>query len=129
MWKRFPEVLSLDNTYSMNHFKLPLSQVTGQTCLGSLYNAAFGVIDNEKVEGFQFLWMRFEIWQSGHNIRIPDVAISDFDEQMKAAISDAFQWVGRFTWKHEEELLRCIQLYVIVTVMIGTPNRSAELKL
>ncbi|KAM4055484.1 MULE transposase [Hirsutella rhossiliensis] len=55
MWKRFPEIMSFDNTYNTNRFKLPLFQVTGQTCLKSVYNAAFGLIDNEKREGFQFL--------------------------------------------------------------------------
>ncbi|EWZ28288.1 hypothetical protein FOZG_17994 [Fusarium oxysporum Fo47] len=34
MWKRFPEVISFDNTYNTNRFKLPLFQATGQTCLG-----------------------------------------------------------------------------------------------
>lgn len=55
MWKRFPESLSFDNTYNTNRFKLPLFQATGQTCLGSIFNAAFGLIDNERREGFQFL--------------------------------------------------------------------------
>ncbi|KAL9567377.1 hypothetical protein ACKAV7_008452 [Fusarium commune] len=55
MWKRFPEVISFDNTYNTNRFKLPLFQATGQTCLGSVFNAAFGLIDNERREGFQFL--------------------------------------------------------------------------
>ncbi|KJZ69457.1 hypothetical protein HIM_11162 [Hirsutella minnesotensis 3608] len=40
MWKRFPEIMSFDNTYNTNRFKLPLFQVTGQTCLKSVYNAA-----------------------------------------------------------------------------------------
>ncbi|RKK08532.1 hypothetical protein BFJ68_g18584, partial [Fusarium oxysporum] len=55
MWKRFPEVISFDNIYNTNRFKLPLFQATGQTCLGSVFNAAFGLIDNERREGFQFL--------------------------------------------------------------------------
>ncbi|KFA66933.1 hypothetical protein S40285_09732 [Stachybotrys chlorohalonatus IBT 40285] len=47
MWKRFPEVISFDNTYNTNHFKLPLFQATRQTYLGMVFNAAFGLIDNE----------------------------------------------------------------------------------
>jgi hypothetical protein len=90
MWKRFPEVLSLDNTYSTNRCKLPLFQVTGQTCLGSVYNAAFGVIDNERVEEFQFLLDAIRDLAARHSIGVPDVAITDFDEQMKAAISITF---------------------------------------
>ncbi|KAJ6436342.1 ankyrin repeat domain-containing protein [Purpureocillium lavendulum] len=53
MWKRFPETMSFDNTYNTNRFKLPLFQVTGLTCLNSVYNATFGLIDNERREGFQ----------------------------------------------------------------------------
>jgi hypothetical protein len=37
MWKRFPEVISFDNTYNTNRFKLPLFQATGQTCLGTVF--------------------------------------------------------------------------------------------
>lgn len=55
MWKRFPEVIRFDNTYNTNRFKLPLFQATGQTCLKTVFNAAFGLIDNERREGFQFL--------------------------------------------------------------------------
>lgn len=55
MWKRFPEVISFDNTYNTNCLELPLFQATGQICLGFVYNAAFGLIDNERRERFQFL--------------------------------------------------------------------------
>jgi hypothetical protein len=55
MWKRFPEVLSLNNTYKTNRYQYPLFQITGQTCLKSVFNAAFGLIDNEQLNGFIFL--------------------------------------------------------------------------
>ncbi|KAG6979587.1 PKS-NRPS hybrid synthetase [Fusarium oxysporum f. sp. conglutinans] len=90
MWKRFPEVISFDNTYNTNRFKLPLFQATGQTCLGSVFNAAFGLIDNERREGFQFLSESIRQLAEQHSIRRPDVIITDFDEQMKAALNDQF---------------------------------------
>ncbi|KAF6515055.1 hypothetical protein HZS61_004961 [Fusarium oxysporum f. sp. conglutinans] len=90
MWKRFPEVISFDNTYNTNRFKLPLFQATGQTCLGSVFNAAFGLIDNERREGFQFLSKSIRQLAEQHSIRRPDVIITDFDEQMKAALNDQF---------------------------------------
>ncbi|KAJ6438020.1 mutator-like element [Purpureocillium lavendulum] len=90
MWKRFPEVMSFDNTYNTNRFKLPLFQATGQTCLGSVYNAAFGLIDNEKREGFQFLSESIRQLAEQHLIRQPDVIITDFDDAMKAALNDQF---------------------------------------
>ncbi|KAJ6439000.1 mutator-like element [Purpureocillium lavendulum] len=90
MWKRFPEVMSFDNTYNTNRFKLPLFQATGQTCLGSVYNAAFGLIDNERREGFQFLSESIRQLTEQHRIRAPDVIITDFDDAMKAALDDQF---------------------------------------
>ena len=59
MWKRFPEVLSFDNTYNTNRFKLPLFQATSQTCLRTVFNAAFGLIDNERREGSNSLQRAF----------------------------------------------------------------------
>nr|CEG03582.1 unnamed protein product [Fusarium acuminatum CS5907] len=90
MWKRFPEVISFDNTYNTNRFKLPLFQATGQTCLGSVYNAAFGLIDNERREGFQFLSESIRQLAEQHSIQQPDVIVTDFDDQMKAALNDRF---------------------------------------
>ncbi|KAI8404297.1 hypothetical protein FOFC_15792 [Fusarium oxysporum] len=90
MWKRFPEVISFDNTYNTNRFKLPLFQAMGQTCLGSVYNAAFGLIDNERREGFQFLSGSIRQLAEQHSIRQPDVIVTDFDDQMKAALNDQF---------------------------------------
>ncbi|KJZ68391.1 hypothetical protein HIM_12216 [Hirsutella minnesotensis 3608] len=72
MWKRFPETMSFDNTYNTNRFKMPLFQVTGQTCLKSVYNAAFGLVDNERREGFPISRRR------------------NYDKQMKAALDDQF---------------------------------------
>lgn len=90
MWKRFPEVISFDNTYNTNRFKLPLFQATGQTCLGTVYNAAFGLIDNERREGFQFLAESIRELIQQHSIRQPDIIITDYDKSMKAAFNDQF---------------------------------------
>ncbi|KJZ70653.1 hypothetical protein HIM_09973 [Hirsutella minnesotensis 3608] len=90
MWKRFPEIMSFDNTYNTNRFKLPLFQVTGQTCLKSIYNAAFGLLDNERREGFQFLAEGIRQLADQHDIPLPEVVITDFDQQMKAALNSQF---------------------------------------
>lgn len=90
MWRRFPEVLSFDNTYNTNRFKLPLFQVTGQTCLGTVFNAAFGLIDNERLEGFPFLARGVRTLLDRYSIRPPDVIITDFDDQMKKALGVEF---------------------------------------
>ncbi|GKU11323.1 unnamed protein product [Fusarium langsethiae] len=90
MWKRFPEVMSFDNTYNTNRFKLPLFQATGQTCLKSVYSAAFGLIDNERREGFQFLAEGIRQLVDRYGIRLPNAVITDYDQQMKAALEDQF---------------------------------------
>ena len=90
MWKRLPEVVSFDYTYSTNRFKLPLFQATGQACLGTVFNAAFGLIDNERKEGFLSLTERMRQLARQHSIHEPDVFITSFDKQMKAALSYIF---------------------------------------
>ncbi|KAJ6436373.1 C6 zinc finger domain-containing protein [Purpureocillium lavendulum] len=90
MWKRYPETMSFDNTYNTNRFKLPLFQVTGQTCLKSVYNAAFGLIDNEKRQGFQFLAEAVRELNDRHTIPLPNVVVTDYDQQMKAALESQY---------------------------------------
>ncbi|KAJ3455672.1 hypothetical protein MRS44_017154 [Fusarium solani] len=115
MWKRFPEVISFDNTYNPNRFKLPLFQATGQTCLGSVFNAAFGLIDNERREGFQFLSESIRQLAEQQSIRQPDVIITDFDDSMKAALNDQFPEVQQQLCIHHinsNVLLRSKQKWV-----------------
>ena len=82
--------MSFDNTYNTNRFKLPLFQVTGQTCLKTFYNVAFGLIDNERREGFQFLAEGIRKLAASHEIQSPDVIITDYDKQMKAALDSQY---------------------------------------
>jgi hypothetical protein len=115
MWKRFPEVISFDNTYNTNRFKLPLFQATGQTCLGSVFNAAFGLINNERREGFQFLSESIRQLAEQHSIRQPDIIITDFDDSMKAALNDQFPEVQQQLCIHHinsNVLLRSKQKWV-----------------
>ncbi|KJK84890.1 hypothetical protein H633G_11289 [Metarhizium anisopliae BRIP 53284] len=60
MWKKFPEVLGLDNTYKTNRFGLHLFQATGVTDQKSLANFAFGLINGEKEHHFQWLCDRLD---------------------------------------------------------------------
>ncbi|KAK1704837.1 hypothetical protein BDP67DRAFT_417420, partial [Colletotrichum lupini] len=43
--KRFPKVISFNNTYNINYFKLPLLYI---------YNTTFGLINNKKLKSFRF---------------------------------------------------------------------------
>ena len=64
--------------------------MTGQTCLKSVYNAAFGLIDNKRREGFQFLAEGLRQLIVEHEIQSPDVIITDYDKQTKAALDSQF---------------------------------------
>lgn len=55
MWGKYPWVLQLDNTYKTNRFNIPLFQVTGVTNVTTTFNAAFGLVDNEREDGFGWL--------------------------------------------------------------------------
>ncbi|KAF4434584.1 mutator-like element, partial [Fusarium austroafricanum] len=100
IWKRFPEVISFNNTYNTNRFKLLLFQAIGQTCLGSVFNAAFGLIDNKRREGFQFLSESIQQLAEQHSICQPDVIITDFDDQIKAALNDQFPNIQQQLYIH-----------------------------
>jgi hypothetical protein len=58
--------------------------------LDSVFNAAFGLIDNEKFEEFEFLIHDVQELLNRQNIRTPDVVITDGDKQMKAALDVHF---------------------------------------
>ncbi|KAG8412228.1 hypothetical protein J3459_014767 [Metarhizium acridum] len=58
-----------------------------------MFNAAVGLIDNERFEGFQSLAKGLAKGIStlfGRNILVPDVVITDFDDQMKKTIGIEF---------------------------------------
>ena len=55
MWRRFPYAIQMDNTYKTNRFRMPFFEVTGVTNLSTNFNVAFGLIDNEREEGYEWL--------------------------------------------------------------------------
>ena len=90
MWKRFPEVLGLDNTYKTNRFKLYLFQVTGVTDQKSLANFAFGLINTEKEEGFQWLCESLDAIRAKIGAPEPSVVITDKEAALKNALLSVF---------------------------------------
>ena len=88
MWKRFPEVIGLDNTYKTNRFKMPLFQVTGTTDIGSLYNCAFGLVSTERCNGYDFLLESIESIRAEIYAERPKVAITDFEDALRSSVMD-----------------------------------------
>ena len=54
-WKRNAELLSMDNTYKVNRFNMPLLQITGITPLHTNFSAGFGLATKEDTETFTWL--------------------------------------------------------------------------
>lgn len=92
MWKRFPEVLGIDNTYKTNRFKMYLFQVTGVTDQKSVANFGFGLINNEKEEGFLWLCTQLEAIRMKLNIAAPAVMITDKETALRNAICIVFPY-------------------------------------
>jgi hypothetical protein len=90
MWKRFPDCLSLDNTYSTNALGFPLFVGTTQTNINSIANVVFGLIDNERREGFDFLVQSLNELRVRIEARSPLVTVTDKDDQMRDALKAVF---------------------------------------
>ena len=90
MWKRFPDVLQMDNTYQTNKFKMPFFQVTAISNVGSIFNIAFGLVDNEREDGFRWLVEQLYGFQTQSGISDPDVIVTDSDAALKNALKTIF---------------------------------------
>ncbi|KID81242.1 hypothetical protein MGU_11379 [Metarhizium guizhouense ARSEF 977] len=90
MWKKFPEVLGLDNTYKTNRFGLHLFQATGVTDQKSLANFAFGLINGEKEHHFQWLCDRLDELRIDIGADTPEVIITDKEQALRAALTNTF---------------------------------------
>lgn len=90
MWKKYPWVLQLDNTYKTNRFNMPLFQVTGVTNVATTFNARFGLVDNECEDGFMWLAHQLLTCQIHHGIQRPGVVITDFERALKNALKCQF---------------------------------------
>ena len=86
MWRRFPEVLGLDNTYKTNRYNLYLFEVTGVTDHNSLANFAFGLMSGEKEPDFQQLCTQLDLFRCQLDIPVPNVVITDMEKALKNAI-------------------------------------------
>lgn len=90
MWQRYPQVLSIDNTYKTNRFKMPFFSCTGQTGTGSVFNRAFGLTLDEKYESCLWLIECLAEIQQRICAPAPKVVITDFDEEMKRALKEVY---------------------------------------
>lgn len=90
MWKKFPEVLGLDNTYKTNRFELHLFQATGVTDQKSLAKFAFGLINGEKEHLFQWICDRLDELRIEIGADTPEAIITDKEQTLCAALANTF---------------------------------------
>lgn len=90
MWRQFPEVLGLDNTYKTNRFHMYLFEVIGITDQKSVANFAFGLINTEKEDGFLWLCQQLEDLRQDLHVPAPTVMITDKETALKNALKSVF---------------------------------------
>ena len=71
---------------------MPLFQVTGVTNVKSIFNAAFGIINNECEDGFTWLASQLNALQVCLGIPPPNVFITDFEKTLKSALRTIFPY-------------------------------------
>lgn len=98
MWKKFPEVLGVDNTYKTNTFKICLFQITGITDQKSVANFAFGLINTEKEEGYQWLCEQMDSLCREISAPSPAVVIADKESALRNALNRIFPSTQQQLW-------------------------------
>lgn len=89
-WKLSPWLQLYDNTYKTNNKKLAFFQVAGINAMGKIYSCAFGFINNERQEGFDWLMDQVNACRESIDANPPAVTITDYDKAMKSAISRVY---------------------------------------
>jgi len=83
-------VKEYDNTYKTNNKKLALFQVVGLNHSNKTFSCGFGLINNERQEGFNWLMEQVGYFRRLAGAPEPTVTITDFDTAMKAAVAREF---------------------------------------
>ncbi|RYO82461.1 hypothetical protein DL764_009603 [Monosporascus ibericus] len=89
MWRRFWRIVTMDNTYKTNRYKMPFMNITGYTNHGNVFNMAFGVIHDETRASFEWLLQQYISFLEELNIPHPNIFLSDFDEELKGVAAVA----------------------------------------
>jgi len=89
-WKRFHDCLSLDNTCKTNILGFPLLVVTTQTNINTTATIVFGLVDNERRDGFSFLAEGVDLLRRKLDIEKPAVIVTDKDDSMRESFREVF---------------------------------------
>ena len=89
-WLQSPWVQLYDNTYKTNNKGLAFFQVVGLNHLGMAYSCGFGLINNERQEGFDWLMETVNAVRDEIKAKPPTVTITDYDKAMRAAVTKVY---------------------------------------
>jgi hypothetical protein len=85
LWKKYPEVWSIDCTYCVNKYNMPLCNINGITNLGTTFNIGFCILSYEKEEDFTWLLQQLTALLDEYYIAYPFVIMTDIDQALKKA--------------------------------------------
>ena len=89
-WAKYHWVQMYDNTYRTNNKGLAFFQVVALNHLGKAFSCAFGLINNERQEGFNWLMSKVDEMRQKAEAPPPIVTITDYDVAMKKAIAEVY---------------------------------------
>ena len=77
----------MDNTYKTNRFRMPFFNITGITNTNLTFNIAFALLDGEDEGEYAQALGTLEGFRLQLGIRLPTVAITDFEKGLKNALN------------------------------------------
>ena len=86
-WGQYPWVQLYDNTYKTNNKNLAFFQVVALNHQGKAFSCAFGLINNERRDGFDWLMEQVDAARLRAGAQPPGVTITDFDTAMRGAVA------------------------------------------
>jgi hypothetical protein len=90
MWKTFPEVLGLDNTYKTNRFNMNLFQISGMTDQMSVVPFAYGLSSAEGEGTYDWLLQQLDAFRIQLGVPVPTVVMTDKEEGLRNSVRKVF---------------------------------------
>jgi hypothetical protein len=91
MWNQNPQVLSMDNTYKTNRYKMPFLNITGVANTHSTFNVAFAFLNKEDEEAYTWAIERLDDLRREIQAPEPHVIITDFEKALKNALESVWE--------------------------------------
>lgn len=91
MWRRYPDLLTMDATYKISKYGTPFFEVAGVTGMNTTFNVAYAMIPDECDPAI--LWVMEQLEELRIHIGVPQppyVTITDFQSQTKTALSEVW---------------------------------------